>query len=312
MNLIKLLLFLFLLLMSLSANAQNLIADPGFEIHNDTCSNNWPGLTYWYNPNTATPDLMCLPEGQCNQNLTPEFIEMFQYPLPYNGSCMMGMFWCESEISSFQTRDYIATQLISPLEADTEYVLSFFVSRAIRWNLAIDKVGAYFSNDSILVDYYTIMQVEPQIETSGEVLTPDIEWQLITLTYTATGGEQHMVLGNFRDLNEMTVVNTGTSWKNWDNSYYFVDEVTLEPAVSVGFEDDSHVILEATPMGNQLYLTSNVPTKYQVYDILGNQIIQGQMLPGSHFVPVEDLSPGVFIVTMQSNEQIRTMKFWKE
>lgn len=312
MNLFKPLLFLFLLLISLTANAQNLIADPGFEIHNDTCSNNWPGLTYWYNPNTATPDLACLPEGQCNQNLTPEFIEMFQYPLPYDGNCMMGMYWCYSEISSFQTREYIATKLISPLEADTEYVLSFFVSRAIRWNLAIDKVGAFFSNDSVLVDYYTIMQVEPQVETSGEVLTPDLEWQLITLTYTATGGEQHMVLGNFSDLDEMTVVNTGTSWKDWDNSYYFVDEVTLQPAVSVGIKEGAQHLLEAKPMGHQLYLSSNVPTQYQVFNVVGQSILQGQMPSGSRLVPIEDLSTGVYIVYMQSIEQTHTKKFWKE
>lgn len=297
--------------MSLSTNAQNLIADPGFEIHNDTCSNNWPGLTYWFNPNTATPDLRCTPEGHCSQVLTPEYLENTQMPYPYDGHCMMGFYWCYQE-QSFQTRDYIATKLTEPLIAGVTYQLSFYLSRAIQMNLAIDKVGAYFSSDSVLVDHPSIIDVEPQVETSGEVLTPDLEWQLITLSYTAEGGEQFMLLGNFRDYNEMTVVNTGTSWKNWDNAYYFVDEVTLQPAVSVGFEDDLYVILEATPMGNQLYLSSNVPTKYQVYDIPGNQIIQGQMPPGSRFVPVEDLSPGVYIVTMQSNEQIRTKKFWKE
>jgi len=312
MNLFKSLLFLFLLLMSLSTSAQNLIADPGFEIHNDTCSNNWPGLTYWYNPNTATPDLMCLPEGHCNQNLNPEFIEMFQYPLPFDGNCMMGMYWCESEISSFQTREYIATQLISPLEAGTEYVLSFFVSRAIRWNLAIDKVGAYFSNDSILVDYFTIMQVEPQVETSGEVLTPDLEWQLITLTYTAEGGEQHMVLGNFRDLNEMTVVNTGTSWKNWDNAYYFVDEVTLQPQVSTSVEDHFVVLLEGRVYSNELYLSSNVHANFRVFDVLGRPVMHGQMPPGNRIESLENLTAGMYVLTMQSGAEVYTRKFWKE
>jgi len=312
MNLIKSLLFLFLLLISLSTNAQNLIADPGFEIHNDTCSNNWPGLTYWYNPNTATPDLTCTPEGHCNQILTPEFIESTQYPLPYDGDCMIGLYCCDSELSSFQTREYIATKFVEPLIAGEEYQLSFYISRAIRWNLAIDKVGAYFSVDSILVDSQTIMDVEPQVETSGEVLTPDLEWQLITLTYTATGGEQHMVLGNFRDLNEMTVVNTGTSWKNWDNAYYFVDEVSLQPSLSVGIQDESGILLKGKPKGNQLYLTSNVSSEYQIFDVLGRPMLQGQMPPGKRFESLERLAAGVYILTMQSENHIYTRKFWKE
>lgn len=297
--------------MSFSTSAQNLIADPGFEIHNDTCSSNWPGLTYWYNPNTATPDLTCTLEGHCNQSLTESFIDQNQFPLPFEGNCMMGMYWCYHE-QSIQTRDYIATKLITPLMADTEYTLSFFISRAIIWNLAIDKVGAYFSADSILVDYHTIMAVEPQIEKSGEVLTPDLEWQLITLSYIAEGGEQFLVLGNFRDYNEMTVVNTGTSWKNWDNAYYFVDEVMLQPSVSVGMDDALQIFHEAIPMGNRLHLSSNVPTQYSVCDILGRQFVQGQMPPGNRYVPIEELSSGVYIVTMHNNEHIHTKKFWKE
>jgi len=310
MNLIKSLLFLFLLLMSLPTNAQNLIADPGFEIHDPECDS-WLKLVHWYNPSLGTPDLRCTPEGHCSQVLTPEYLENAQMPYPYEGNCMMGMYWCYIE-QSFQTREYIATKLNEPLIAGMEYQLSFYLSRRIQMNLAIDKVGAYFSADSVLVDHPTIIDVEPQVETSGEVLTPDLEWELITLTYTAEGGEQHMVLGNFRDYHEMTVINTGTSWKNWDNAYYFVDEVVLQPAVSVGIEDDLAFLLEAIPMGNQLYLFSNVPIQYNVYDMLGRHFIQGQMLPGSRFVPVEDLSTGVYIVTMQSNEQIHTKKFWKE
>jgi len=299
------------MLMNFSTSAQNLIADPGFEIHDPECDS-WLKLVHWYNPNTATPDLTCLPAGQCNQILTPEFIESFQYPLPYDGDCMMGMFWCYSEISSFQTREYIATKLISPLEAGTEYVLSFFVSRSIRWNLAIDKVGAFFSVDSTIVDYSTIMQVEPQVETSGEVLTPDLEWQLITLTYTATGGEQHMVLGNFRDYHEMTVVNTGTSWKNWDNAYYFVDEVTLQPSFSVSVQYESEILQEGRLMGNQMYLTSNVSSEYRVFDVLGRPMIQGEMPPGKRSESLERLAAGVYILTMQSENHRYTRKFWKE
>lgn len=310
MNLFKSLLFLFLLLFSFSISAQNLIADPGFEIHDTDCET-WEGLLHWYNPSLGTPDLRCTPEGHCSQVLTPEYLENTQMPYPYEGNCMIGFYWCYQE-QSFQTREYIATKLTEPLIAGVAYQLSLYLSRAIQMNFAIDKVGAYFSPDSVLVDHPSIIDVEPQVETLGEVLTPDLEWQLITLTYTAEGGEQFMLLGNFRDYNEMTVVNTETSWKNWNQAYYFVDEVVLQPAVSVGVEEYSDIFLDAAQMGNQLYLTSSVPIQYQVYDILGNQFFQGQMPPGSRVVSVEDLSTGVYIVSMQSNEQIRTKKFWKE
>jgi len=299
------------MLMNFSTSAQNLIADPGFEIHDPECDSGL-NLVHWYNPSLGTPDLRCTPEGHCSQLLTSEFLESSQFPFPYEGNCMMGMYWCEIEIVNIQTREYIATKLIEPLVAGIDYELSFYLSRRIQMNLAIDRVGAYFSIDSVLVNHFTIMDVEPQVETSGEVLAPDLEWQLITLTYTAEGGEQHMVLGNFRDYHEMTVVNTGTSWKNWDNAYYFVDEVTLQPSFSVSVQYESEILQEGRLMGNQMYLMSNIPSEYRVFDVLGRPMLKGQMPPGKRFESLERLAAGVYILTMKSENQLFTMKFWKE
>jgi len=310
MNLFKSLLFLFLMLMNFSTSAQNLIADPGFEIHDPECDS-WLKLVHWYNPSLGTPDLRCTPEGYCSQVLTPEYLENTLMPYPYEGNCMMGMYWCYHE-QSFQTREYVATKLTETLVTGVEYQLSFYLSRRIKMNLAIDKIGAYFSVDSVLVDHPTIIDVEPQVETSGEVLTPDLEWQLITLTYTATGGEQHMVLGNFRDYHEMTVVNTGTSWKNWDNAYYFVDEVTLQPMVTTSIEDHFVVLLEGSVYSNELYLSSNVHANFRVFDVLGRPVMHGQLLPGNRIESLENLTAGMYVLTIQSGAEVYTRKFWKE
>ena len=310
MNPFQFLLFLFSLSISLSTHAQNLIADPGFEIHDPECESGL-NLMHWYNPSLGTPDLRCTPQGHCSQLLTPEFLESSQFPTPFEDHCMVGMFWCYIE-QSFQTREYVATKLIEPLNEGMTYQLSFYLSRRIQMNLAIDKVGAYFSVDSVLVDHPTIIDVEPQVETSGEVLTPDLEWQLITLTFTADGGEQHMVLGNFRDYHEMTVVNTGTSWKNWDNAYYFVDNVILQPFVPTGVDVSFAIILEGKAYGNELYLSTNANAEYRIFDVLGRPLLHGQMSPGNRIESLLNIPTGVYVLTMQSGDKVYTRKFWKE
>jgi len=306
----KLLLFPFLII-SIWVGAQNLVPDPGFEIHNDPCTDNWPGLTHWFNPNTATPDLMCTPEGECNQVLTEEFLDETLIPIPFEGNCMAGLYCCTTEFSP-QSRDYFSTQLIEPLVSGTEYVLSFYLSRMVLMNLAIDRIGAYFSNLPLSIDNPVVIEVTPQAETSGEVLTPDLTWLLINLTFIAEGGEQYLTLGNFREYNDMTVVNTGSSWKNWDHAYYFFDNVTVQPTLTVGGNENFELIQSAHIQKGNLYLSSNSSTDYFVYDLLGRRVLHGHMQSGIQIEAIEWMPNGIYIVQFRSKQKNYSLRLWKE
>jgi hypothetical protein len=297
-------------MISYFGGAQNLVPDPGFEIHNDPCTDNWPGLTHWFNPNTATPDLMCTPDGFCSQILTQEFMDETMIPNPIEGNCMAGLYCCSTEFTQ-QTRDYFSTHLLEPLVAGTDYELSFYLSRMIIMSLAVDRIGAYFSTSPLEVDNPTVIDLIPQAETIGEVLTPDLVWELINLTFTASGGEQYLTLGNFREYNEMTVVNTGSSWKNWNHAFYFFDNVTLQPVLSVG-QIDMETIQSVQYQLGKLHLSSNVYAEYFIFDLMGRKHMYGNLNPGIQTQNIDWLPKGLYIVQYISNQHINSIKFWKD
>jgi len=72
--------------------------------------------------------------------------------------------------------------------------------------------------------------VTPQVESpAATYLTDYINWTLVIGTYVAAGGEDHIVIGSFRD-DASTLTTPGPdTWPG--GSYYFVDDVSVEAQV---------------------------------------------------------------------------------
>lgn len=300
-------LFLFLLNVQYYSVGQNLVPDPGFEIKTIECIVS-PPLVHWFNPNIATPDLYSL--DPCGTQLTPENMNLVGAPLPYEGQSYVGMFCCEHPESASQTREYVSTQLIESLQSGQIYTLRFKLARAIVFDLAIDKIGAYFSTDAPWSESPNVMDVEPQVETSGEVLTPDLEWMTIEFEFTAQGGEQFLTLGNFRYPDEMTVVFTGLSWKNFFSAYYLFDDVHLELK-----ETSTHsisIIESSWFINSDGVLYAETSGEYKIYSLSGIALRSGNFNSGTQSLPLSDLAAGVYIIYLQNSTEQRTFKFFKK
>lgn len=75
----------------------------------------------------------------------------------------------------------------------------------------------------------------PQVEIpAGVFLTDKISWIQITGTFTAVGGEDHIVIGNFHD-NPTTNVQQLSGF--YPGSYYYIDDVTVEVIGQAVFRD---------------------------------------------------------------------------
>ncbi len=123
--------------------------------------------------------------------------------------------------------EYLETSLISPMIQGKTYCVEFYVSLADTCVYAVSNFGAFFSVDSLLYNSstYSNIPVIPQIENpSSNIVTDKDNWTLISGQFIASGGEDHMTIGNFRDLPSTTSQNVG-GW--FPGAYYFFDDISV-------------------------------------------------------------------------------------
>jgi hypothetical protein len=100
-------------------------------------------------------------------------------------------------------------------------------------NRSIDRIGAYLSVGAVgPIGNYAPLALTPQIESPANVyLTDTVNWMLISGTYTAAGGEDHITIGNFHD-DATTNFQLGPG--NWaGGTNYFVDDISVEVVAQV-------------------------------------------------------------------------------
>ncbi|MGB0369370.1 MAG: hypothetical protein ACPGD8_08175, partial [Flavobacteriales bacterium] len=221
------LLFLFLLQHFVVAQV-NLVPNPSFEDFTacPTFASQLDRAAPWFNPNIGSPEYynscaapgsyMSLPSGTSGH---------YQYPKTGNG--FAGLFTFRTDVNSM--REYIEVQLTSALEADKCYYLEFFVNAPNNFPYASDGIGAHVSVGEITAGDANPLLVSPQVENqTGNIISDTLGWTKIAGYFTASGGEDHLTIGNFKN-------DASTNWTEFNpdvwyqqSSYLYVDDVLLE------------------------------------------------------------------------------------
>lgn len=217
---------LFIALISAPIGAQvNLVPNSGFDSI-VSCPNN-AGQVYkappWTDPTNASSDLIntC---GSGNYCEAPN--NEYGWQNPYNGTGFVGLATYTDSICCANSREYIETPLINPLQAGKTYCVSFWVSWGDSSQYAIDGMGAYFSQNYISCNGCRFPYA-PQVQNpAGHILADGNQWEEIKGSFVAQGGESYITIGNFKtdaasnvqliDPNHYFIV-----------SYYFVDYVSV-------------------------------------------------------------------------------------
>jgi len=303
----------FLLFLSLGSSAQNIIADSGFEIIDpDQCDeNNFP-LMHWFNPNLATPDLQYMIEdGNCGTYLSEEYLGITEMLPPANGLASCGLYCCFQPESVNQSREYASTQLTEELLPGETYKITFQIHRRSQWDLAVDRIGFFFSIDAPQSNNHLVMEVEPQAETQGTVLMDSL-WSTMELFYTASGGEKFMTMGNFRWPDEMIVIDTESGIKNIKLSYYQFDNVTLEKVLS-----SEHIevldLIQITYVKDFLLISvpSHSIVEFHLTDVMGNLLVDPNTVVGSKSIDLSGISAGIYFVVVSTLGASKTVKIRK-
>lgn len=228
--------FLIILLFINSAlSAQNLVPNPGFEtmLGMPTAQDQLNLAQPWQGLN-ATPDLFV--RNQVSLPVNP--CDLVNIPQNTAGYCdertgQNGYAGIQFEFTT-NYREYLSIPLNVPLVAGEIYRIEFYAQRADSSRYACNRLGALLTNNIPIQPGTGVIPFTPQLEFAS-VLADTANWILITMLYPASGGENYITIGLFRDDADASLSKTdfgvhNSGCINYDNSaYYFIDDVAVRP-----------------------------------------------------------------------------------
>ncbi len=199
--------FLLLPFFSLS---QNLLPNGGFEDEN-ICTE------YAHN---------CAPEAWIATSLKANYY-FDDPPHAFAGTHFIGLIAGDLHASITKpARTFIRSPLLCGLRKGSTYTLEFYIRSESR---ILDSVGIYFSPTDFLYEKRSFKQIDPALWvkdalTLEERDTPS-SWKKASFTYTATGNENFIVIGNFKrgEYSNVTRAEFSSSY------YFFIDNISLLP-----------------------------------------------------------------------------------
>jgi gliding motility-associated-like protein len=203
-------------------SAQNLVNNSSFEAYTSCPSAVGMGTNAsgWFNPVGHTGSVDYLNACAAFGVDVPNNYFGNQYAKSGNGYISM-IVYSQNDANG---REYIGTQLSSPLQAGQSYCVTVNVSLTDQSGFSIDRFGAYFSNGPLPGTGKTLISVTPQIEFNQR-LDNTSDWTTLTLSFTAAGGEQYMYLGNFASDANITPLPNPTGANT--SSLVYVDDVSV-------------------------------------------------------------------------------------
>lgn len=131
-------------------------------------------------------------------------------------------------------REYVASKTKQTLKPNKVYCINFFISLAGYSRFAIRNVGFHFTKDSIYNSFPPPSNLEITLNPSFEVTTggafaDTLNWIQVQGTFLATGVENYLAIGNFRDTANTfkQQVKPLLSFPNSNFAYYYIEDVSV-------------------------------------------------------------------------------------
>lgn len=272
--------------------AQNLVPNPSFDIQ-DSC----PQVSElfvaqpWDSPTVGTPDAF---NSTCPTQNGPG----------HTGIGSSGIYI----YSTFpDNREYMQAPLTAPLVAGQTYCVSFWVQRS-NFQYACDRVGAHLRTGAYSETTTGVLEFIPHVQnTPGNMLTGSA-WHNISGAFTATGGEDHILIGNFA--NDAA---TTTQVVNPDNDsqicYYKVDDVVVQScAIGMDEASDAGYSVFPVPAIGQLHVAvrnGGAVTSARLFDAAGRTALLSSgagARSGIFTLDVSTLARGVWTLRLETTD----------
>lgn len=241
--------FSFLIFLTSSIWAQNMVINPSFE-YMKNCPYTMNQLKFtesWFPFGTAdpSPDLFhaCDLNGQMG---IPKNI--FGIQKARSGDAYVGMITYLTTRSGngwkvpANHREFIMVQLTKPLVAGNKYYAEMWVNLADFCEYSTSSIGMNFTPHLLHMDWQAIDlgYYKPQINSNLDTLIDRIDtWTKVSGTFTAKGDELALTIGNFHSDSKILTKKTKRKFPFEDErtpkaqrpqiAYYFIDDVLVRP-----------------------------------------------------------------------------------
>lgn len=258
---------------------QNLVLNPSFENYRQcpvTLGNLDKDVIDWNMPTLGSTDyfngcstVMGTPEnfnGKQSANFGVGYVGFYMYaPNDY--------------------REYIQGELSTTLQKGEHYVVSFYVSLAERSDFAMKEFGIRFTEYPVEVKTSKVLSglhfskllgnTSAVLEISySNYYSDEIKWVKLTTEFEATGTENYMIIGNFK--NNKRTQKYQTKRKITKGSYYYLDMVSVRIVKSK--LQNTAVIQKKEYALDSIHVFKNVYFNTNKADIRGNHQQEMELL----------------------------------
>ena len=259
--------FILFFLFTVSGKAQNLVPNPSFEYFS-SCPGGaafykvapWCGLSGGEDSYNVCFNSIGGPGGAG----VPYEAQGFQYPRTGNGFGSFFLFLIGPGVQD--RREYLQVPLTTTLTAGKTYCGTMYLNLYNQSKYTTDKAGMHFSSTPYacnqampLPQVIPPLNVVPQITNPGNFITDTLNWTEIYGTFSATGNEQYLTIGNFyNDAATNTVVANPSS--GYTNTYFLIDDVSLEEMIPAKAINDTSICVN-----DSITLAQPSPTEFAEY-----------------------------------------------
>lgn len=216
------------------AQDQNMVLNPGFEVY-EKCPESYTFMDHthklipnWTYPSATTPDYF----NECGNREVKVPDNFAGYSEAKSGKAYMGAILSGS---NRDFREYIQGTLSSTMIAGQKYCVSFWYKLASGSKFAVDQLSMHFTDSKIANNNKTFLKLKAHLTNKeGLFLDNTEEWIQFCQVYTAKGGEEFFIVGNFKNYDNTNYVVTGRDTKNKKGktyAYYFFDDFEIRPLV---------------------------------------------------------------------------------
>jgi hypothetical protein len=304
----------------------NLVQNPSFENYT-ACPSNSDELNKcnnWFN-SSLTPDYF----HSCSiGNYVSVPYNFGGYQQAANGNAYAGILtYVNPTLFSNNTREYISSILITPLNIGTKYFVSFKANLSIsnfgQSNCASNKIGVSFSKTSFTVSNPKIPNNLAKVY-SANLISDTTNWTNIFGSFISDSAYTNIILGNFfTDANTDTLTIDGSGMCKY--SYYFLDNicVSTDSLFAQNYlntkikknADQLYFKIYPNPIEKNVMIENNFSIKYNVAieDLNGNKLRDLNNISDFKIkIELSDLTSGVFILKIITKDNIDTYKLIKQ
>lgn len=298
------------------ATAQNLVQNPSFE---DTVNCGVPTQctllksAHWFNPTLSTPDVWDADTArQCGYAIPDPGMG---YMLPEDGSRMAGLYFWDGPFGG-DSREYIQSKLQDGLLEGSTYQVSLRYVRNPAFGSAVDHIGVWLGGDSLHESTIGPMDLVPQIklrDPNNPYLINGSDWTQLVDTFSAVGGEQWLIIGNFdpQDSVHAIVADPDAAYAN---CYYYIDDLVLQALHGAGVAthgkpsawwDGSNMVISAMNWHGAVVM--------DVLDAAGRLLVRSTIsfTNGRAMTPMDQLATGIYLLRLQGARNTTVVRMVK-